>query len=228
MKTYFAVALIAASLVLGGCNLYYADEATKRGVKAFDAAKEAKSHGDTVAANDNYRKAQLEFEIAAEQDPTGTDRHYNLATASQEMKQYDRAIGEYERALQCYPGNGTAHSGKIECLVKMGAPQGKIDKAVSSAASIVADPGRIYTALAVAYYQAGRTSDMPAVLAKAVEASPSDSYVQATAGQFYRALGDIEKAKKHLKIAYQLNPDEPWVAYDLGVLGERLPPLAGK
>ncbi len=227
MKTYLFMPLLAAGLLLSGCNLYYADQATKRGLEAFDIAKEAKSHGDHQAANDNFRKAQLEFQRAVDHDSRAADRHYRLARASQALKEYDRAMREYDRALQRYPGNGKAHSGKIDCLVQMNAPQEEIDDAVASAVSIVPQRGRIYLTLAAAYYRMGRTDQMPPVLAKAVGAAPADSYIQATAGRFYRALGDFDSASKHLKIAYQLNPQEPGVAYDLGVLGQRLPPIAG-
>jgi len=228
MKTYLLIPLLAAGLLLSGCNIYYAEQATKRGLKAFDIAKEAKSHGDHQAANDNYRKAQLEFEYAVEQDPRATDRHYNLALASQALKEYDRAIREYNRALQRYPGNGKAHTGKIDCLVQMNAPQKQIDDAVATAVSIVPQRGRIYLTLAAAYYKSERTDEMPPVLAKAVRAAPADSYVQATAGRlYYRAIRDFDSARKHLRIAYQLNPQEPGVAYDLGFLGQRLPPIAG-
>ncbi|MCK4850710.1 MAG: tetratricopeptide repeat protein [Phycisphaerae bacterium] len=230
MKTYLFIPLLAAGLLLSGCNIYHADQATKRGLEAFDIAKEAKSHGDHQAANDNYRKAQLEFQSAVDHDPRPTDRHYKLARASQALKEYNRAIREYDQALQRFPGNGKAHSGKIDCLVQMNAPQEEIDDAVATAVSIVRqrDHGWIYLTLAVAYYRAGRTDQVAPALAKAVGAAPSDSYVQATAGRFYRAIGDFDSARKHLKIAYQLNPQEPDVAHDLGVLGERLPPVAGQ
>ncbi len=228
MKTCRLVLVLALGLVLGGCNMYYADQATNRGKVAFEAATEAEKHGDIREAEFNYHKAQLEFETAVQQDPTGTDRHFNLASAYQELKEYDQAIGKYDRALQCHPGNGKAHSGKINCLVEMRAPQKQIDEAVATAVSIVRQPGRIYLTLAMAYYHAGRTGEVPAALNKAAKAAPSDPNVQATVGRFYRALGDIDSARKHLRIAYQLNPEEPNVAYELGILGESLPPVAGR
>ena len=229
MKTYLFMLLLAAGLLLSGCNIYNADQATKRGKLAFDAAKEAKSYGNDRAAEDNYRKAQVEFQEAVNQDPNGTDRHYNLGLVSQTLAEYDLAIREYDQALGYFPGHGEAHKGRIECLVQINASQRRIDAAVAEAVRIVPQPGRIYLTLAAAYFRAGRTSQMPAVLAKAVRAAPSDSYVQATAGRFYhRALGDLKSAIKHLKIAYQLNPQEDGVAYQLGVLGQRLPPIAGQ
>ena len=230
MKTCLFVPLLAAGLLLSGCNIYYADQATKRGKLAFDAAKEANSHGDRRSADNSYRKAQLEFAEAAAQDPRGTDRHYNLARASQALAEYDRAIREYDQALKIFPGHGKAHSGKIECLVLMKASQRKIDSAVDTAVSIVPkrERGRIYLTLAEAYYRVGRTGQIPPVLAKAVAVAPNDSYIQATAGRFYKALGDFKSASRHLKRAYQLNPQEERVAYDLGALNQGLPPVVGQ
>ena len=228
MKTHLLLPVLALSCVLAGCNIYHADQATTRGQEAFAAAKEAERHGDGQTAEFNYQKAKLEFETAAQQDPEGTDRHFNLARAYQELAEYDQAVAEYDRALQCYPGNGKAHSGKIDCLVKMKATKKQLDEAVTTAVNIVHQPGRIYLTLAMAYYHAERRAEVPAALDKAVKAAPSDPNVQATAGRFYRALGDMDSAKKYLRIAYQLNPQEPGVAYELGMLGERLPPVAGR
>ncbi len=224
MKTHLLIPMLAAGLLLSGCNVYYADQATKRGRAAFLLGEEAKKHGDRQDAEDNYRVAQLEFKSAADQDPRGPDRHYKLARASHALKEYERAIREYDRAIKRFPGNGKAHSGKIDCLVEMNAPQIRIDEAVAEAVRIVSQRGRIYVALAAVYYRVGRTDQISPVLAKAVGAAPADSYVQAAAGSLYRALGDFDSARKHLRIAYELNPQEPWVAYDLGTLGERLPP----
>lgn len=223
MKAHLLILVLAISLALCGCNTYLADEASKRGIQAYDTAKQAQSHGDSETANTYYHQAQQEFQTAVDNDPTGTDRHYNLARAYQELREYDQAIREYDLAIQCHPGNGKAHSGKIDCLVKKRAPQDQIDKVVDMAVDIV-NPGRVYLTLAMAYYHTGRTADMPEVLAKTAEVSPDDAFVQATVGRFYRAIGDIGSAIKHLRIAYELNPNQPKVAYDLGALGQRLPP----
>jgi Flp pilus assembly protein TadD len=58
----------------------------------------------------------------------------------------------------------------------------------------------------------------------AAQTSPKDPYVQAMVGRYYQAIGHTGSAIKHLVIAYELNPNEPGVAYDLGVLGQQLPP----
>ena len=225
MKAYLLMLVLAVSLALCGCNGYLADQATKRGIQAYDNAKQAQSRGDFETANSYCRQAQQEFQTAVNYDSNGTDRHYNLARSYQDLKEYDRAIREYDEAIRCLPGNGKAHSGKIDCLVKEHAPQEQIDKAVTMAERVV-DPsrmGRIYLTQAMAYYYAGRTGDMPKVLVKAAEASPKDAYLQATVGRFYRAIGNTSLAIKHLEIAYELDTNQPGVAYDLGALGQRLP-----
>ena len=223
MKAHLVILVLAISLALCGCNTYLADEATKRGIQAYDTAKQAQSHGDYETSNTYFRQAQQEFQTAVDNEPTGTDRHYNLARAYQELREYDQAIREYDLAIRYFPGNGKAHSGKIDCLVKKRAPQDQIDEAVDMAVDIV-NPGRVYLTLAMAYYHTGRTADMPEVLATAAEVSPGDAFVQAVVGRFYRAIGDIDSAIKHLRIAYELNPNQPRVAYDLGSLGQRIPP----
>lgn len=226
MKTYLLVFLVPVALLLSGCNVYYADKATKRGRAALRLGDEAKKHGDYQLADDNYRRAQLQFETAVDRDPNSTDRHFNLGRASQALRQYKRALEEYERALEYYPGNGKAHKRKIDCLIQMNAPQTQIDDAVFQAIGIVRQRGRIYLAQAAAYYSVGRAADIPPILARALAAAPDDAQVNAIAGRLYRAIGDVSSAKRCFTIAYQLDPDEPDVARDLGRLGERLPPVA--
>ena len=228
MKTYLLMFLLPVGLLLGGCNVYYADQATKRGVEAFDAAKEAKKHGDDQAAADNYRRAQLEFETAIDQDPNSPDRYYNLGMASQALKQYKRALGEYGQALEYFPGHGEARKGRIDCLVQMNASQRQIDDEVAEAVGTLhaREHGRIHLGQAAAYARVGRVADTPAVLERALVAALGDAHIHALAGRLYRAIGDASSAKRCFIIAYKLDPDEPDIAADLGSLGERLPTIA--
>ena len=225
MKAHLVILVLAAGLVLSGCNFYHADQVTQRGIEAYDTGKQAQKYGDVEKATTCYRKAKDEFQTAVENDPTGSNRHFNLGRVCQDLKEYDQAVREYDLAIQYFPGNSQAHWGKIYCLVNKGAPQEQINEAVSTAVKDVKlDPGRIYLTWARGYYHTGRTSEMPAMLDKAAQASPKDAYVQATVGRFYQAIGDTGSAIKHLVIAYELNPNQPGVAYDLGVLGQRISP----
>ena len=224
MKAHLLMLMLVVSLALCGCNSHLADQATKRGIQAYDTAKQAQSRGDFETANSYCRQAQQEFQTAVDYNPT-TEGYYNLARAYQDLKEYDQAIQEYDSAIRYFPGNDKAHSGKIDCLLKKHAPQEQIDEAVNMAVKDV-DPsriGRVYLSQAMAYYYAGRTGDMPKVLAEAVEASPKDAYLQATVGRLYRAIGNTSLAIKHLEIAYDLDTNQAGVAYDLGALGQRLP-----
>ena len=224
MKALLLMLVLIGSLALSGCNIFYADQATKRGIEAYDTGKQAQKYGDLEKAATYYRQAKREFQTAAENDPTGSNRHYNLGRVCQDLKEYDQAVREYDLAIQYFPGNSKAHWGKIYCLVNKGAPQEQINRAVATAVEDVKlDPGRIYLTWAMGYYHTGRTSEMPEMLAKAAQVSPKDAYVQATVGRYYQAIGDTSSAIKHLVIAYELDPNQPGVAHDLGMLGQRLP-----
>ena len=225
MRTLVLALVLAASLGMSGCNMYYAHEATKRGIQAYESGKQAQKHGDVEKAATYYREARREFETAVEHEPTVSNRHLNLGRAYQALKEYDPAVREYDLAIQYFPGNAKAHWGKIYCLVNKGAPQEQVNEAVATAVSRVQlDPGRVYLTWAMGYHHTGQPERMPEMLDRAAQASPKDSYVQATVGRFYQAIGNTGSAIKHLVIAYELNPNEPGVAYDLGVLGQRLPP----
>ncbi|NIA08052.1 MAG: tetratricopeptide repeat protein [Actinobacteria bacterium] len=225
MRTLVLILVLAVSLGMSGCNMYYADQATKRGVEAYDTGKQAQKHGDLAKAATYYREAKREFQVAVENEPTVSNRHLNLGRAYQALKEYDQAVREYDLAIRYFPGNAKAHWGKIYCLVNKGAPQKQITEAVNTAVTQVQlDPGRIYLTWAMGYYHTGQTSRMPEMLDKAAQASPRDAYVQATVGRYYQAIGQTGSAIKHLVIAYELDPNQPGVAYDLGVLGQKLPP----
>lgn len=224
MRTLVLILVLAASVVLSGCDMYRAQEATKLGVQAYDQGKQAHKHGDTDKATTYYRQAKREFQTAVENEPTVANRHYNLGRVCQDLKEYDQAVSEYDLAIQYFPGHRQAHWGKIYCLVNQGASQEQIKKAVDTAVNQVQlEPGRVYLTWAMGYYHTGQTSRMPEMLEKAASASPKDPFVQATVGRYYQAIGNTGSAIKHLTIAYELDPNEPGVAYDLGMLGQRLP-----
>lgn len=225
MKSTLLLLMVAVCLFLGGCNIYYADQAVKKGEVAFEAGRRAENNRDTRTADEQYRQAKVQFQAAVSQDPKGWTRHYKLARACQELKEYDRAIREYDTALQLRPDKVVTHARKVDCLIEMGAPQDDIDNAVRKGVAIVGHHSHIYLTQATAYYRMSRLEDMPPVLENAVRASPRDSYVRATVGRHYLAIGDRESAIKHLEIAYQLDPKEENVAFDLGRLGRRLPLL---
>lgn len=225
MKGNLLLPILAICVMLGGCNFYYADQAAKRGIEAHNAGQQAEDVADHQTANDQYKRAKMEFTAAATLDPKGWSRHYNLAAASQKLQQYAQAIREYDLAIQYGPGQVRAHKGKVDCLVEMHAAQSDIDQAVQMAVSTVKEPSQIYIAQANAYHRMNRLVEMPPVLENAVRAAPRDSHVRAVVGRFYLSIGDTAAAIKHLEIAYQLDPKEPRVAYDLGTLGQRLPPM---
>ena len=225
MKRTLLLLIAVVCVFLGGCNIYYADRAVEKGEVAFEAGRRAEHNGDTQTSSERYRQAKMQFQAAVSHDPRGWTRHYKLARACQQLKEYDRAIQEYDAALQLRPGKVVTHARKADCLIEMGAPQADIDNAVRKGVAIVGHHSHIYLTQAMAYYRMGRLEDMPPVLENAVRANSRDSYVRATVGRHYWAIGDLESATRHLEIAYELNPKEENVAFDLGRLGRRLPLL---
>ena len=225
MKALLLTLVLAVSLGMSGCNMYYGHEATKWGVVAYETGKQAQRHGDLEKAASYYRDAKREFETAVENEPTVSNRHLNVGRAHQALREYDEAVRAYDLAIQYFPGNAKAHWGKIYCLVNKGAPQEQINAAVATAVTEVKlDPGRVYLTWAMGYHHTGQIGRMPEMLDKAAAASPKDAFVQATVGRNYQAIGDTGSAIKHLVIAYELDPNEPGVAFDLGVLGQPLSP----
>ena len=82
--------------------------------------------------------------------------------------------------------------------------------------------GSILEALGRAYFNSGQAERARATFESLLEVDPSSHYAHYAIGQCLKRLGQIDKARTHLRLAVALSPDEPLYG---GALA-RLPPPA--
>jgi Flp pilus assembly protein TadD len=84
--------------------------------------------------------------------------------------------------------------------------------------------GSILEALGRAYFNSGQAEPARATFEALLEVDPSSHYAHFAIGQCLKRLGQVDRARTHLRLAVALSPDEPLYS---GALG-RLPPTPAR
>ncbi len=156
-----------------------------------------------------YAEAEKAFRGAIERNPGYASPHYNLRRLYFETGRYEEADGELWRAVQ----------------LKLRDPVGSVDRAASDyeahgnperAAALLLEATRRFpheARLAVhrlaLLMQLNRCPEAAAEGRQAAEAFPADARVQAFFGLASACAGDRESARRALKRALELNPNQP-------------------
>jgi len=77
------------------------------------------------------------------------------------------------------------------------------------------------SAVADAYYQAGRYGEAAREIDLAVRSHPRDPALRQRAAEMHARAGNLDRAIGHLEVALQLAPDDPTVSVQLGVMEQR-------
>jgi len=136
-------------------------------------------------------------------DPKTAQEHFNVAVNEDHQNQLDKAIAEYQKALELQPNWALAHFRMAQDCQK----QGHTDEAIEHWTLATKYDPQFYAAydmLSAAYAREGN-------LKKAIEAySPMLNYPPARMpanyqlGLWYAQLGDIPRARKHLEAYREL------------------------
>jgi tetratricopeptide (TPR) repeat protein len=88
------------------------------------------------------------------------------------------------------------------------------------------EPGKasILEALGRAYFNSGQAEAGRATFEALLEIDPSSHYAHYAIGQCLKRLGQIDRARTHLRLAAALSPDEPLYGGALGRLPPTRPP----
>jgi Flp pilus assembly protein TadD len=81
--------------------------------------------------------------------------------------------------------------------------------------------GSIVEALGRAYFNSGQADAARVTFEALLEIDPSSHYAHYAFGQCLKRLGQIDRARTHLRLAVALSPDDPLYSAAL----ERLPPV---
>ncbi len=203
------LALLACILLLGGCN---------------GKAKEPKGVGTSVSEK---QKAELQQQINRKFEDA--EAHFKLGKLYQADGQWAQAENEYGTALNFDPVHRQAQATRVKVLTSGGdAAKSKLlaeeyikQASISAAASLE---------LALAFQEQGLDEYALKSYQQALYMAPDSAKINRQIGFYYLSKGDKNSAREYLSRSYQLNPNQPDVAGELGRLGVavRIPPKTGK
>ena len=197
-KGIFGLAFLVFALLLGGCN---------------GKAKEPKGMALTPR-----EKEKAEAMQAIDRNFENADAHYNLGKLYQEDGMWVKAEHEYSVSLGFEPANKDAQAARVKVLMA----SGEMDKAgilseeymgrasISAAGSLM---------LALAFQRQGLDDYALRCYQQALRLAPNSAKINRQIGYYYLSKNDLDRARDYLSRSFQLNPNQPEVAGELGRLG---------
>jgi TolB-like protein/Flp pilus assembly protein TadD len=135
--------------------------------------------------------------VAIELDPLSASTQFELGLAYFYSRDYDRAIQQFQKAVELEPGFPAA----LSTMIAAYSQKGQHDVAVAKLSEIQEDNS--LNAAGIVYALAGRKDDAMRIIEK-LERRSRQGYVSPTAFAYiYAALGDKEKAIAYLEKGYE-------------------------
>ena len=212
MRIHTGLSLIVISMAFAstGCQnkQWTQHQWNKRGMAEYEAGR--------------YREAEQYFLRNNHLDPTNADTIYNLAASYHGQHNLMRAIYYYKQAVSLQPGHRKAQQGLSRALQENG------DGETATAVAIwnteyVDNTADSFLQLARRYHRNGDRETALLNYQKAISVEPESARAHAEYARYCKKIGQDDKAKELLLTAYQLNPNEPGVAAELGQLSVALP-----
>ncbi|MFQ5411426.1 MAG: tetratricopeptide repeat protein [Phycisphaerae bacterium] len=190
------------------------------------------SEGRKELAEDRHAEALAMFEMAAEVDPERPEPSFllgrcYLAMARREfvmndlpgaLRNCDRSIASFHKAIAAFPGYDEAIKGEAEALRLRSRHQAALDIARWVATQSGYRAKKLILE-AHEYANAGDLDNAQLSFKKATSVEPDNARAHAELGLFYFRLGNDAEAVKCLSRAYELNPRVPGVLQALLDLG---------
>jgi XTP/dITP diphosphohydrolase len=138
-----------------------------------------------------------------------------------DLKQYDLALKEFQRAVQANPKDAMAHMMLGAALYWNGDVDGSL---AAYAKSLELDPDNAQAHMLVGISQAwkGEQRASYAAFKRAAELDPSRADIQMNIGSIEETLGMVPEALEHFRRAVSLEPKNPLYHFQLGMLYRKL------
>ncbi len=194
--------------------------------------KQYRSEGQKLMAEGRYNAALYQLRTARNMVP---EHSWNLCDMAQchmalaeeagarqddraELRELDRAIACYKRALRSFPGMPTALRGMNHALEV----RGDSDEALESArwaSEIVGPSAAQQLFLAREYAERGDADQALLCYRQAVAMEPTNPTAHWALGMFYLTLDRRSDGVEHLQTAYRLDPTRMYIADRLELMG---------
>lgn len=194
-----SLAFLVCILLLGGCN--------------GGRAKAPKEIEKTPA-----EKKKAKILKAIERKFENTDAHFELGQLYQADGLWAKAEHQYNIALSFDPAHRQAQAARVRVLLDSGdaTKAGLLaDEYIGRAAVSAAGSLR----LALAFQKQGLDEYALSCYQQALRLAPNSAKINRQIGYYYLSKNDKGRAKDYLSRSFQLNPNQPEVAGELGRLG---------
>jgi len=153
-----------------------------------------------------------------DKDFDNADAHYELGRLYQEDGLYAKAQYQYNLALGFDPVHRKAQAGMVKTLMKMGDKQ-KAQLTADMYISQASNTAQESLLLALAFQKQELDDYALRCYKQALRLAPDSAKINRQIGFYHLARGQESDAKHYLRRSFQINPNQPDVARQLGELG---------
>jgi Tfp pilus assembly protein PilF len=194
------LAFLVCILLFGGCNGVGTKE--PKGVAKRTPAEEKKA--------EILKSIDRKFEDA--------DAHFELGHLYQADGLWAQAEHQYNIALSFDPAHRRAQAARVKVLLDSGdASKSKLFASEYMEQASVSAAGSLR--LALAFQGEGLDDYAFACYQQALRLAPNSAKINRQIGYYYLSKNDKDRARDYLSRSFQLNPNQPEVAGELGRLG---------
>lgn len=170
----------------------------------------------TFSANKIWENSFVFFKRITEESPNTGFAHYNLGVVYHNLGQYEKAVGEFLRVLELYPGH-------IDARYTLGMSYdeiGDLDNAAEEyRKTIKLRPGHAeaHGRLGFVHYRKGQFDEAVEAYENATRINPNHAGSHNNLGLAYYKQGRLDEAVREYGVAVRLNPGGVNAHYNLGL-----------
>jgi len=159
----------------------------------------------TIHRNQDWQNQDTLWLATAKTSPSSPQNHNNLGDLYGRRGEFEKAVEEFQRAIELKPGYADAYHNLGNTYQQMG----KVDEAIESfEKAIEASPNlwQSYQNLAAIYFEQENYTKAKNYLEKATNVNPKNDNLFLNLGIINLKLGEKEKAKQALEQALKIDP----------------------
>ncbi len=189
--------------------------------ESFEGERNYLSFGSTFFERGYLEQAEVFFQLAMRDDPSGAEALYGLGSVYLQQGKNAEAGKSFGRAIQLHATYPSTMPKAWNNLGILAAREGRTDEAIQNfQQALQIDPDFVISLenLGSTYRQAKRWDDAKKVLERALQLSPDDAAANYGLGMVFAQLDDTSRAYEYLQKALAARPAYPEALNNLGIL----------